>query len=153
MELTPIVIRVPSPHLSGLLRKLNQKFSVGIAAVFGRNSLHRVSYLDTLCPELWQFENNKMPSINQFTFRLSTLYKNIHMYKKPNTCRVVIFNAAGWLPHSNEYSPLGKLTVTQGRQLLRAFYQIRYYGYLCQPTDPALLGFMHKAMALVMYQY
>jgi hypothetical protein len=107
LELTPVVICVPSPHLSCLLRKLNLKFSVGIATVVGRNSLHRISYLGRLGPERWQFENNKMRSINQFKFRLSTLYKNIDMYKEPKTCQVVIFNTACWLPHSNEYSPLG----------------------------------------------
>jgi hypothetical protein len=127
LELTPIVIRVPSPHFSYLLRKLNHKFSVGIAAVVGRSSLHRMSYLDTLRPGWWQFKNNKMPSVNQFTFRLSTLYKNIHVYKKPITCRVVTFNAAYWLPYSNEYSPLAKLTVAQLRQLFRAFYWSRKF--------------------------
>ena len=30
--------------------------------------------------------------------------------------------------------------------------EIRYYVHLCQPTDPVLYGFMHKAMALVVCQ-
>lgn len=148
LELTPIVIRVPSPHLSCLLRKLNQKFSVGIAKVVGRNSLHWMSYLDRLRPEWWQFETNKMLSINQFQFRLSTLYKNIDMYKKPNTCRVVIFNAVCWLPHVQPSWKNESYICRTASSRLLSKPEIRYYVYLCQPINPVLHGFMHKAMAL-----
>jgi hypothetical protein len=41
-------------------------------------------------------------------------------------------------------------TTASSRLLLKP--EIRYCVYLCRPIDPILYGFMHKAMALVVYQ-